>query len=249
MWSRFYAVKLFLASSEGKQYLKDELMKSRYLLTAFFYYREWQRKLIKSTDMFLLDSGAFTFMSNSKGAMPDWNDYISQYIRFINENDIQYFFELDIDCLVGYDKVKEYRKRIECQTQKQAIPVWHKSRGIEEFKNLCAEYSYVAIGGFAIKDIKPAEYKYIHSLLSYARAHNTKVHGLGFTPADVEKYDFYSVDSSSWTIGSRYARIYLFKDGRMTQVGRPANTRLKDYKVLDAHNLKQWIRFQQYLDR
>lgn len=164
-------------------------------------------------------------------------------------NDIQYFFELDIDCLVGYDKVKEYRKRIECQTQKQAIPVWHKSRGIEEFKNLCAEYSYIAIGGFAIKDIKPAEYKYIHSLLSYARAHNTKVHGLGFTPADVEKYDFYSVDSSSWTIGSRYARIYLFKDGRMTQVGRPANTRLKDYKVLDAHNLKQWIRFQRYLDR
>lgn len=233
----------------GKAVFKRRIDEKPLFADGFFYYREWQRKLIKSTDMFLLDSGAFTFMSNSKGAMPDWNNYISQYIRFINENDIQYFFELDIDCLVGYDKVKEYRKRIECQTQKQAIPVWHKSRGIEEFKNLCAEYSYIAIGGFAIKDIKPAEYKYIHSLLSYARAHNTKVHGLGFTPADVEKYDFYSVDSSSWTIGSRYARIYLFKDGRMTQVGRPANTRLKDYKVLDAHNLKQWIRFQQYLDR
>ena len=33
-------------------------------------------------------------------------------------------------------KVKEIRKKIEEKTGKKCIPVWHKSRGIEEFKNL-----------------------------------------------------------------------------------------------------------------
>ena len=61
--------------------------------------------------MFLLDSGAFTFMSGTNS--PDFDQYIIKYIDFINRHDIKYFFELDIDSIVGYEKVKEYTRRLD----------------------------------------------------------------------------------------------------------------------------------------
>ena len=61
--------------------------------------------------MFLLDSGAFTFMNNSKSV--DFDLYLDKYIDFIIEKNIKYFFELDIDSIVGYKKVLQLRERLE----------------------------------------------------------------------------------------------------------------------------------------
>ena len=85
-----------------------------------------------SSEDFLLDSGAFTFM-NQKSKKINFEQYIEQYIEFINKYDIKYFFELDVDVIFGHEKVKEIRKYIEQKTNKKTIPVWHKSRGIEEY--------------------------------------------------------------------------------------------------------------------
>ncbi len=59
------------------------------------------------------------------------------------------FFELDIDRIVGLEKVEEFRRRIESKTGKQSIPVWHSNRGWQYFVNMCKEYNYVSIGGIA----------------------------------------------------------------------------------------------------
>lgn len=67
----------------------------------------------------MLDSGAFTFMRGN--AKVDWADYIKRYAEFINKYDVKYFFELDIDNIVGYEKVLEYRKLLERLTQKNAF--------------------------------------------------------------------------------------------------------------------------------
>lgn len=240
-------MKLFLAASNAKPYLFDEFVRSKYILESFYYFEEWQIPLLKSCRSFLLDSGAFTFLQHA-GKSVDWDGYISKYIEFIKLHEIDLFFELDIDAVVGYDKVKQMRRKIERETQKQCIPVWHRSRGRDEFIRLCEEYPYIAIGGFAIKDIKPPEFKYIHKLLAVAAAKNTKVHGLGFTPKSVTQYNFYSVDSSSWTSGSRFASIYQFTGNGIKTIQKPPNTRLVKYKELDRHNLKQWIKYQKYLD-
>lgn len=240
-------MRLFLAASNSSHYLIDELVKSKYILESFYYFEKWQTPLLQSSKSFLLDSGAFTFLQQG-GNSVDWDGYINKYIEFINSNKINLFFELDIDAVVGYDKVKQMRRRIERETQRQCIPVWHRSRGPDEYIRLCEEYPYIAIGGFAIKDIKPPEFKYIHKLLSVAAAKNTKVHGLGFTPKNVTEYDFYSVDSSSWTSGGRFASIYRFTGNRVETINKPPNTRLVNYKELDRHNLKEWIKYQKYLD-
>ena len=59
--------------------------------------------LSEDCKMFLLDSGAFTFMNSNK-KNEDIKSYLDSYIDFINKYDIKYFFELDLIQLVGLKK-------------------------------------------------------------------------------------------------------------------------------------------------
>ena len=102
-----------------------------YILESFYYADDDTKRLLPYFGDFLLDSGAFTFMQG-KGGSPNWDEYIERYANFIKENKVQKYFELDIDSVVGYEKVKEYRNKLELLVGWQCIPVWHKSRGIQE---------------------------------------------------------------------------------------------------------------------
>lgn len=241
-------MKVFLAATSDKNFCIEEIKKIDYILESFYYMQNWQLPIIKKCKMFLLDSGAFTFMNNFKGKI-NWEEYIDKYANFINKNNIKYFFELDIDSLVGYEKVKEYRKYLENKTQKKCIPVWHKNRGLEEWKKLTKEYSYVAIGGIVIKEITQTDYKYFKPLLKIAKENNCKVHGLGFTNLKtLGNYKFYSVDSTSWKSGGRFGQLHTF-NGKYIESKSFKNKRAKDYKQIDKHNLEQWIKFQNYADK
>lgn len=241
-------MKVFLASAFSKKYLYNDIQNSPYLLESFYYYQDWEDILLETTEMFLLDSGAFTFMNSCKDKV-DFDIYIDKYIDFINNKDIQYFFELDIDSIVGYEKVLQLRKRLERKTGKKCIPVWHKSRGLDEYIKICKEYDYIAIGGIAANEIKRSEYKYFDSLLAIARKYKCKVHGLGFTNMKMlSKYPFYSVDSSSWVNGARFGQFHLFSNNTIIQKSFKETKRAKG-KELDKHNLCQWIKYQHYADK
>lgn len=62
---------------------------------------------------FLLDSGAFSYMSGAKCSQEQLLDYLDRYIAFINEYDIKYFFELDVDTIFGIEFVEMMRKKLE----------------------------------------------------------------------------------------------------------------------------------------
>lgn len=242
-------MKLCLAGTSGvyestRPYLNDV----PYMLESFFYFCNFQKQLIKTADLFLLDSGAFTFMNGANGKV-NWDEYISKYIAFINENDVEHYFELDIDAIVGYEEVKRIRARIESETGKKSIPVWHKSRGMDEFKRLVKDYDYIAIGGFAIKHIKQNEYPIIRKMVQYAYESGTKVHGLGFTPKEVTKYKFYSVDSTTWLSCRRFGSLFKYDDGQMRMV-TPKNhgTRKDRQREIEVLTLKEWIKYQKYLN-
>ena len=95
-----------------------------YVLESFFYIKPWQVEEMPKWKMFLLDSGAFTFMHGVEASTKpvDWDGYLSRYIDFINRHNVQHFFELDVDIIVGYDAVKRMRARLEAETGKQSIP-------------------------------------------------------------------------------------------------------------------------------
>lgn len=228
----------------------NEYVHCRYMLESFCYVTDWLIPVIKQCDFFLLDSGAFTFMNNSKNAV-DFDEYMTRYIEFINKHDIQYFFELDVDAIVGLKEVERLRKRLETETGKKCIPVWHRSRGKENFITLCKEYDYVAIGGIVTKEIKPQEYKYLKWFIDTAHSYNCKIHGLGFTNLKgLYIYNFDSVDSTSWVGGSKFDKLYHFNGAGISQVDTGNRRRRKDISAdnINRHNFYEWVKFQKFAD-
>lgn len=238
-------MKVFIAATKARLYF-PEVFELPYVLESFAYFAPQQIQQVKCSKMFLLDSGAFTFLNSSKTV--DFDDYIDRYARFIVENDIRYFFELDIDDIVGYDKVKEYRRTLERKTGRRCIPVFHKSRGLDEYKRMVKEYDYIAIGGIAIGNIQRDKYRFFTPLLDIAHHAGCKVHGLGFTNTELlHQYPFDSVDSTSWLSGARFGQVYRF-DGRNMVATKDKGKRMVNYKIADLHNLREWMKFQKYAD-
>lgn len=225
---------------------KTNLFTGVMILQSFYYCNDFTEQVIlPSVSKFMLDSGAFTF--HMKGRHVDWDEYIARYAEFINKHDINLFFELDIDNLVGYDKVLQMRRELERMTDKPCIPVWHKSRGKEAFIQMCKDYDYVAIGGIVSKEITKPEYKYFPWFIDTAHKYGAKIHGLGFTNlADLPKYHFDSVDSTSWTAGNKFGTIYQFNGKTLVKYDRPEGTRLSDARTVGLHNFTEWVKFQQY---
>lgn len=221
------------------------------ILESFYYQDDIITNLIPYFKNFMLDSGAFTFFSAGKHI--DWNKYVTEYIAYINKNKVDLFFELDIDVLIGYDKVKEIRKRIERETGKQPIPVWHRNRGKEEFIKMCKEYPYVAIGGLVDSAGKQGEYarqywKYFPWFINTAHQYGAKIHALGFTAITaLRQYHFDSVDSSSWTTGNRFGGVYKFTGNNIIRIKKPEGVRMK-HKEIAIHNFNEWIKFSQWAE-
>lgn len=226
------------------------------MLCSYFYLKSASAKPLlplvakhNAQNTFILDSGAFSFMNGKTVTKKVMDQYVDDYIEFINANKINQFVEADIDALFGYEQALKYRKKIEAKTGKQTIPVWHKNRGIQAFKDMCEEYNYVALGGFAIKEIKPNQYGDAKKLVDYAKKKGVKVHGLGYTRSDLTDWNFYSVDSSSWTGGVRYGQAVKFEHNKIRTIKKkPGQGRAKGNEIAES-NLKQWIKYQKYMDR
>lgn len=197
---------------------------------------------------FLLDSGAFTFMNSQKNAKIDWDKYIEEYADFINKNNIELFFELDIDVIVGISEVERLRSKLETLTGKKCIPVWHKSRGVAYWKTMCDKYDYVAIGGLVTKEITEKEYPVIKNMVNYAKQKGVRVHGLGFTNMKwLKQIKWYSVDSTSWK-GTLFSYRFFQFNGKEVKAKAVKGLDLSKYWVLVNQNAVEWVKFQSYAD-
>lgn len=227
----------------------EQKLSQLYLLQTFAKREQWFTPYYKKVKDVILDSGAFTFMAGADVSKIDWDEYIERYAHFIKETGVKHFIELDIDVIVGYEEVKRLRKKLILLTNKQPIPVWHKTRGKEEYIKMCEEFPYVALGGFAIKNWQKKDYRYIPWFINEAHKHNAQIHGLGFTSTSkLDKYHFDSVDSSTWTVGGRIGCAYKFVNGRIKLILRPEGTRVADRQKLAEHNFNEWEKYQRYAE-
>lgn len=246
-------MQLYLAGTGLWRYVETTFKEKKpYILESFYYAKDDDiAKYLPLFGDFLLDSGAFTFMQSVKSHV-NWDEYIEQYADFINQNHVQKYFELDIDSVVGYEKVIKYRKRLERLTNKQVIPVWHTNRGQEGFIKMCEEYPYVAIGGLVGTGSTEYARKYWKAFpwfIQTAHKNNVKIHALGFTSLDgIKKYHFDSVDSTAWTTGNRFGYLYKFRDGNMTKIDVPKGKRLASAEITALNNFTEWHKFQRYAD-
>lgn len=246
-------MKLYIAGTNSqKEIIGDKEI--LYLLESFYYIKPWQLDYIaKHCKSFMLDSGAFTFMggfSFTKGKVNpvNWDDYCDKYAEFVRKNNIENFIELDIDSVVGYDRVKELRNRLEKKVGRQCIPVWHSTRGVDEWTRMCEEYPYVALGGIVGGEWRAKEEAYIPWFIKEAHRRKALVHGLGFTKtAKLKYYHFDSVDSTSWLSGGKFGNLCYFKDGEIKGVHKKDGYRCHGEKAR-RHNLNEWLKMQKYAD-
>lgn len=252
-------MRVFLASTT-LSYVEDtlkggDLNWKPYILESFYYVNESEFERVSPYfGDFMLDSGAFTFMGGfsykeNTSKRLNWEEYIERYCDFIVKYNIDKFFELDIDVVVGYDQVKQYRRMIERLTNKQPIPVWHSARGVEEFKRMCDEYPYVALGGIVGGEWSSKAEKYIPWFIDHAHSKGVKIHGLGYTKLKkLREYHFDSVDSTSWVSGNQYGAVHKFNGKSITRILKPKGHRVSSMKNLAINNFTEWVKFQKWAD-
>lgn len=231
-----------------KDWNKDT--KNIYLLSSYWEHKTGKYGEYVKQDNHILDSGAFTFLTSAKNKTINWEQYVIDYGNFIKKNNIKNFFELDIDPIVGLNEVEKLRGILEKTAGRKCIPVWHKSRGLEYWKDMCKNYDYIAIGGIVTKEIKNKEYDIFIHLLKIAKENNCKVHGLGFTNLKgLEKYKFYSVDSTNW-LSARFGTtgLYVFNGKTLKNYNKPEGKRKIDLQKMNIFNFEQWIKFQKYAE-
>lgn len=220
------------------------------ILQSFYYCDKFTEDIIiPNCKRFMLDSGAFTFFTGGHLSDKQIDDYVEKYIHFIKRNKIELFFELDIEKLAGMEKVEKIRARIERETGRQTIPVWHKERGWDYFERMCAEYDYVAIGGIAKNpNGKTVETVFPH-FIKCAHKYGTQIHGLGYTSLkNLPRYHFDSVDSTAWTSGNRFGTVYKFNGSTIVSVKKKEGVRIVDHQKLALHNFIEWCKFADYAE-
>ena len=253
-------MKMYLAGENGEKkiitnnlYGSDVSIGDVNILETYYYLRKNEEftKIIPHCNSFLLDSGAFTFMKGSNKEKVDWDRYVEEYAQFIKRNQIELFFELDIDSLVGINEVERLRKKLETIAGKQPIPVWHKGRGKEYFIRMCKEYPYVALGGIAIKEIKREVFEnFFPWFIKIAHDNGAKIHGLGYTSVKkLRYYHFDSVDSTAWLHGNIGGWIDVFNP--ITHMMEKVQKEGYSLKSKDAaiHNFIEWAKWAKYAER
>lgn len=170
---------------------------------------KFAEKIRDCSRLVLIDSGAHSFQ---KGKKVKWEDYTREYAAFIREFDranVVGYFEMDVDNIIGYERVLDLRKILERESgvPEKIIPVWHKNRGIRDFESMCREHAgrVIAIPGFRADEIKNEQFA---MFVKKAREYDCKVHCLGMTRAEVlNKVPFDYVDSSSWAQSAIHGRV------------------------------------------
>lgn len=236
----------------AEEFVRDVKLSEMSILESFYYLRKNEEfmALAKHFGSFLLDSGAFTFMTGAHKGAINWDEYVEDYARFINKHDIKLFFELDIDSVVGLQEVERLREKLEALTGKKPIPVWHKNRGKEYFIKMCENYPYVALGGIVTKEIPRQKYeKGFPWFIKTAHLHRCKIHGLGYTTIlNLPKYHFDSVDSTAWLYGNRGGYLYKFNPSKGTMDQLHAdNARLKSREGA-VNNFREWVKLCKYAE-
>ena len=220
------------------------------ILASFEYRTSMKKWKPKDCKNFLADSGAFTAMNAGK---PINEQYIDQYIKWINDNDIRNFIEMDLDEVIGYEQTMQIRKRIESQTGRKVIPCWHLERGEDGWKRMCDDYGYVAISLSRLtktsKWLVKHKFEPLWFFLDEANKRGAKIHALGCNDLSLlRQFHFYSADSSTHTLGNRYGQVYVFQNGEIRNINKSRQYRIDKNKA-DEQNIKTMIEVMRYAEK
>jgi len=120
--------------------------------------------------------------------------------------------EMDVDHFVGYEKVKEYRRRLE-DTGATIIPVWRPTIGKEHYLELIEEYDWIAFSeGIAGISINSGDtIKFMRKVVKDGTQRGKKFHFFaGLRRSLLFECPLYSSDSTTWSAFNRWALTTYF---------------------------------------
>lgn len=186
-------------------------------------------ELAKGTaEMLMMDSGAawvndvyFGKRKNLAGGVPifeiaEFDKKVDNYCRMLVEGKkrgiIDVAVELDLDHIVGMNKVKEWRRKL-VDTGVQIIPVWRPTQGRAEWESVNKEFEWIAISeGFLGSAMNKADFRDFLKKLVYSGYRKGKKYHLfaGIKKDVVFDIPLYSTDSSTWSSYGRWGATYAY---------------------------------------
>lgn len=193
------------------------------VLVSYYYLRKKGidsiKEKLKGFELVLCDSGAFTFLSGNNTLSYEGMDaYVSAYADFIAKYKEYFsiFVEMDLYAMDRYYKgVDEWRERLITAAggREKVMPIFHSklAKIPQNWEQMCKDFPYVGMGSKYAQNATV-----LTPLFSVSKKYGTKVHGMGITKLDIIRHTaYYSVDSTSWSMGQRYGITYELRGSMM----------------------------------
>ena len=202
-------VNVFFAGCDGGDYANIIHDLKANMLFSYFHSRQNFIKDPKvkakypNANMIFIDSGAFSAKTLGK------NIDLDEYIEFCKKTDADYYAVFDV--IGDGDKTRENQDYMEKQGV-NPVPCFHWGDDMKHLDYYCENYDFIALGGMVgnIGQIK----SWLEVIFS--KYPDKKFHGFGLTSPDMIKlFPWYSVDSSSWLMGSRTGTLWMMDTGSL----------------------------------
>lgn len=198
----------------------------------------------KYPDMHLfIDSGAYTYITNPEFesyTVEQWEDQIHEYLNWARKHKDQIFAiaDLDLQYLVGNEKVYEWRKKyFEPFMLETGIPVCfiYHEEGLEYWDYMCQRYPYVGISLNVDGNVDETD---LRNKFKIAEKHNTLIQGMASTRTGMlTQYPFYTVDSTTWNVGLKYGEISVWTGTKMIRA-KKTELDTKAFPYISKYDLK-----------
>lgn len=259
----FYAAAL-LGSGRDQIFLKRNLIASgvglRNRLLSFVdinliegAFKFWLNPQLKDKKVFI-DSGAFSAFT--RGAVID----IQKYCDWLKQN------LREITVYAGLDVIGDWQASAKNQAYMEAhglnpILAFHYGSPLSELERICKAYDYFAFGGMVSLAKKRNEMvAWLDRCFAVVKKFwPKKVHCFGVTAQPIlERYPFYSCDSTAAIMGGGMGRVMDFKNGRLLHSDWVEELYAGHYQTADKdgksghldrriHNIKAMGAFEKYI--
>ena len=172
-----------------------------------------------------LDSGAHslyeqvmkTHISSRKGNInydyietEEFWEYVDKYANYIKKNKDLFELYVNVDVIFNAEGTLRVQKYLEEKHKLNPLPVFHPREDFKYLKHYINNYEYIGIGGLG-QDMSRKDYISFGDDV-FKVIGNKKTHGFAMTSLPLmNRYKWYSVDSSSWVMFSRFGIILIPK--------------------------------------
>jgi len=157
----------------------------------------------------MIDSGAYGVETGTGGVnVKGYSLWLEIYLNSYPQ--IKTYVNLDIlGSPVESMKNQEYMESLGLKP----MPVYHYGEPPEFLDKMCSKYKYVGLGGLAVGKMPSQNLKTFWEWVAERHPEND-FHIFGAMSMNaISKYQPYSIDSSSWAVGTKYRRLAGYRDG------------------------------------